>query len=611
MSYDLGHEGNVMAANLNLKNPLIVNSPSSVRAAEYYDDHVDELLHDTGIYGNDGIIINGNGENLYVAFEPEQILRVNKPIPQAPNRTPEPQNMNLGIKTPQEQMFTEKGFKSLGADTNKGEKTIEQLNSEFGSFTKGEPPRAREVDIPKRTDYGEVQQHARTLQESAIVDDTLFNDINDALRNGSFTKPTKSNKTAVEDASETILSNGLDESYSKFKSVLMADKQATSYDIALGNRVLQELQKSGKYEEALDVAIDLSEMLSESGRTLQAARIAKRLSPEGRLMIAARAADKISKKVGKKVKLSDETVKLISDAKTENEIVKANQKAGVELWNQTPAKFIDKINSWRYTSMLFNPKTHVRNVVGNALFVPAREFKNLIGVSLERGLIKNGEKTKAILNPFKDKEIMGFASNDFDNVKAILKNEGKIDDNFRTYEAKVFETKALEAIRKLNINSMDAEDTWFMKFAYDSSLAQYMKANNIKPADMVGDTLEKGRKYAMNESLKATYRDYNALSNFIARSKSTLASGKYGKLGQAGGVAIEGAIPFAKTPLNIIKRGVGYSPANLVRGISSLNKVKTGKVTATEAIDQLASGLSGTALLGLGTFFRIQQYCKG
>ena len=50
-------------------------------------------------------------------------------------------------------------------------------------------------------------------------------------------------------------------------------------------------------------------------------------------------------------------------------------------------------------------------------------------------------------------------------LKAILKNEGQDrDDNFRTYEAKVFETSALEAIRKLNINFfMDAEDTWFIR----------------------------------------------------------------------------------------------------------------------------------------------------
>jgi hypothetical protein len=517
-----------------------------------------------------------------------------------------------GIEAPKEQMFTKNGdFKSVGADTFRPEKSVDELVNKFGAIPKGEQPRAREVDIPKKTDYGDVQQHARTLQESAIVDDTLFNDINDAIREGSFTKPTKSNRTAVENANSALEQSGLDESVNKFRSVLSADKQPTSEDIALGNRVLQELQKQGRYGEAVDVAIDLSQMLSETGRTLQAARIAKRLSPEGRLMYATRIADKITKKTGKKITLSDETIEQISKANTEDEIVKANQKAAVEMWNQTPANWIDKINSWRYMAMLTNPKTHIRNIVGNALFVPAREFKNLIGAGLERALIKDGVRTKAVLNPIKDKAIMDFASNDFANVKSLLKNEGKLDDNIRNLDAKVFNTKVLEGIRKLNLGALDAEDTWFMKFAYDSSLAQYMKANKLTAENMVGEALEAGRKYAMNEALKATYRDFNALANIISRGKANLASGKYGPLGKAGGIALEGMIPFAKTPLNIVKRGVAYSPANLVRGIVNLGRVKSGKVTATEAIDQLASGLSGTALLALGTYLGYNNIVKG
>lgn len=542
---------------------------------------------------------------------PASTTEVKPGIPaQAPTAPVQPVLPKKGTEISKEQPFAQSGLKSVGADTFKGEKTVEQLVNEYGALPKGEQPRAREVDIPKKTDYGEVQQYARTLQESAIVDDTLFKDINEAITQGSFTKPTKSNKTAVENANFTLEQSGLDGAMNKFRSVLAADKTPTSEDIALGNRVLQELQKEGRYGDALDVAIDLSQMLSETGRTLQAARIAKRLSPEGRLMHATRIADKITKKTGKKITLSDETIEQISKAKTEDEIVKANQKAAVEMWNQIPANWIDKVNSWRYMAMLANPKTHMRNIVGNALFVPAREFKNLIGAGLERALIKDGVRTKAVLTP-KDKALLDFASKDFQNVKALLKNEGKLDDNVRNLDAKVFNTKVLEGIRKLNLGALDAEDTWFMKFAYDSSLAQYMKANKITPDKMVGETLENARKYAMNEALKATYRDFNALSNLISRGKAAASSGKYGLLGRAGGIALEGMVPFTKTPLNIVKRGVAYSPANLVRGVVNLGRVKSGKVTATEAIDQLASGLSGTALMGLGVFLGYNNIVKG
>ena len=91
--------------------------------------------------------------------------------------------------------------------------------------------------------------------------------------------------------------------------------------------------------------------------------------------------------------------------------------------------------------------------------------------------------------------------------------------------------------------------------------------SQLTPDKMVGETLESARKYAMNESLKATYRDFNALATIISRGKHT-ASGKYGALGKAGGIALEGMIPFTKTPLNVKRRD---SP-NLVRGLQTSDK---------------------------------------
>jgi len=554
---------------------------------------------------------------------PNELPKANKvqpqPLPQAPTKPAQPILPQKGTEIPKEQPFAQNGnlpkYKDLGADTFKGEKTTGQLVDEYGAFPKGEAPRAREIDVPKKTDYGDVQQHVRTLQESAIVDDTLFKDIDESIKEGTFTKFVKKNQTAVEDASRTIEIN-FDDALDRFRSVTTSEKTPTSYDVALGNRLLQELQKQGKYEDALSVATDLSQILSETGRTLQAARIAKRLSPEGRLMMVTKTASRIERKTGGKVKLSDDTIKKISEATTEKEIVEANQKAATEMWNQIPANWIDKANAWRYMAMLFNPKTHVRNIVGNSIFVPARAFKNAIGAAIEKPFVKLGDRTKAVLTKA-DKDIVEFARKDFDNVKSILKNEGKIDDNFRPYDAKVFDKKGLEAIRKLNLNALDAEDTWFMKFAYDGSLAQYMKANKLNPSDMVGEALDKGRKYAMNEALKATYRDFNAFSAAISRTKRTLAEGKantaMGSLAKKGAsVALEGIIPFAKTPVNILRRGFEYSPVGLVDGIVKMAKgVKSGKATAAEAIDTLATGLSGSSVLALGVLLGYQGIVKG
>jgi hypothetical protein len=525
-------------------------------------------------------------------------------------------NTAQGSKTTVQPQSVTKGINDLGADTLKQSDTATNLKRK-GALPKGEIP-ARDVDIPANTPYGDTQRFARTLAEAKIVDDTLLKDIQDAVSKGDFAKFTKSNKTVVDDANKMIAEEGFDSAYNMFKSVMKMDKQAKSSDIALGARLLQDAQKAGDYEKALDISIDLSQMLSETGRTLQAATIAKRLSPEGRLLLVQRTAKKVSDKYGVKVEVSDDIVEKISEAKTEKEIVEANAEATKEIWNKVPATWMDKVNAWRYMSMLTNPKTHLRNIFGNALFVPAREFKNIIGAGLEKKFVKEGERTKAILNPKTDADLIKFARSDFKNVKAILKSQGKLNDTVRSLDSKIFGKKVLEKARELNMNALDAEDTWFMKFAYDGSLAQYMKANKLKPADMVGETLDKARKYAMNEAWRATYRDINAFSNLVSKGKHYLAHNTSGTTAQVagrriGGMAIEAVLPFAKTPVNILRRGViDYSPIGIVNGMIKMSKdVKAGKVTAAEAIDNIASGLSGTGIMALGVFLGYRGIVTG
>jgi hypothetical protein len=62
-------------------------------------------------------------------------------------------------------------------------------------------------------------------------------------------------------------------------------------------------------------------------------------------------------------------------------------------------------------------------------------------------------------------------------------------------------------------------------------------------------------------------------------------------------------LPFRRTPANILARGLEYSPAGLVKGLTyDLAKVKSGDMTAAEAIDNISAGLTGTGLVALGYF---------
>lgn len=508
--------------------------------------------------------------------------------------------------------------KSIGADISRPQKTSEELIQEYGLIKPGMEPKAREARIPKATDAGDVQLGIRTSAEAKAINEQSYKEIQSAVEEGMATKFTVTNEKAVAEANKKIADNGLEKAHDEFRGFMQSGKMPKSKDIALGYRLMQEYQKAGDYKKVAELAIDISELLSETGRSLQAAQIIKKLSPEGRVMSVQRVAKKLSEKFDVDVKLDEATIKKVRQAKTEKEIVEATEEAAIKAWNQVPSGLQNKLNAWRYIAMLFNPVTHVRNIVGNAIFMPARELKNLIGAGLEKAIVPVGKRTKAVINPASkaDRELLKFADKDFDNVVNILRGEGKFDEGYRKLEANVFKNKILEGLRVFNMKALDVEDIWFMRAAYDSSMAQYLKANNINTKSITDELLQKARNYAADEALKATYRDANTVATAISKLKRKLATNKTDNTGlwlaqRAGGIALEGVLPFTKTPTNILRRGFEYSPFSIIAGIGDVIKVARKGGDMAKALDRLATGLSGTSILLIGALAGKNQWVVG
>ena len=67
--------------------------------------------------------------------------------------------------------------------------------------------------------------------------------------------------------------------------------------------------------------------------------------------------------------------------------------------------------------------------------------------------------------------------------------------------------------------------------------------------------------------------------------------------------AMDAVLPFRRTPANILVRGFEYSPAGLAKALTSdMVQVARGKMSGAEAIDHIASGLTGSALFALGAY---------
>ncbi|MED9905292.1 MAG: hypothetical protein UFG06_14070 [Lachnospiraceae bacterium] len=281
----------------------------------------------------------------------------------------------------------------------------------------------------------------------------------------------------------------------------------------------------------------------------------------------------------------------------------------------TKADFMDKWNAWRYLSMLGNPKTHLRNKIGNTVFGMVTGVKNNVAALIESGVdkvSKNGiDRTKAILNPKSeaDRSLISASKKDAtDGVYTLLIDGGNKYNMANDIERNktIYNTKFLEKIRQFNDDMLNKEDFTGLRNKYATSLAGYLKANHAdtsiftSKAEADVKLLNDARAYAIEQAKIATFHEYNSLASAINQFSQNMKN-KGGAIGTGTHVLMEGILPFKKTPANIAKQGIKYSPVSLVTGVYQMYKsVRTGKYTASQAIDTFTQGLTGTAIMAVG-----------
>ena len=433
----------------------------------------------------------------------------------------------------------------------------------------------------------------------------------------------QSNPSTVRMANETINNLGYEESYNLIKNTINSGKRVTATDIALGERLIQESIKKGDFERATELITDVTIIGTELGQAVQAMRLINKMSPQGQLMYlqkvvnrmnaqnAQKNAKRDNKKLneletkvekGEQIKIGDNEIKIPEEsqqellkAQTQEEIDLAIEKIKEQLAAQLPVETFEKLDEWRYLSMLGRPKSHLRNVLSNIAMRGTYELKNEIQRGVE-ALAKNSldERTRTFKKS--TETVKNFAKQSAEDNLNAIKGNGKltVDKDIKA-RRKIFKNEVLERARKFNSNALDMEDTVFSKSAYVSNLAEYLTANGIKTQqdiDLNPDIVEKGIQFAIKESQKTTFRQYSALANAMNQIENINGFSK---------VVIGGTLPFKKTPINIAKTGASYSPAGLIETLTlETKKLRDGQITGNEYIDRLSQGLTGTLITGLG-----------
>ena len=349
---------------------------------------------------------------------------------------------------------------------------------------------------------------------------------------------------------------------------------------------------------------------TDIGRMMQARKLFLLMTPEGRKQSLRNMLKKQQTELNRKgknidLKFSELIYQMAADAQNEEDMAKVRNAAIHELAEQIPANWKDRVRSLRMLSMLANPRTHIRNIIGNAMFIPAVSLKNKLGAIGE--IVTGQERTKTLALTVSS-EIRNFAREDANNIKDILTGEAKFSEATQIVKAQNKLGKAMDWLSEKNSNALEKEDWFFLKGHYRRALGGWMQANGYTVEQVKNDKalLEKGRAYAVQEAQKATYRDFNKTASML------------NKVSQNGGIPgfiVDAVLPFKKTPANILRRGLEYSPVGIVKSLTTdmyhmkqwldyqngkLNSLPEKAMSPTQVIDDICSGLSGTAITALG-----------
>lgn len=535
-------------------------------------------------------------------------------------------------------------MQNIAEHTQEGKKSIagtrlSELVEKYGAIPQGENPH-RDVQLPRKTEKNKkVSQTVRTILEAMVTPDEAVPTIEKMVEDGIFSYDVYTDKQAISDSEEYIKTYGWDESLDNWFDAVNkggVSKELTTRGWALYNNAANiaatatsETERTTAIKTSLKILDAMVRHQRSAAQALQATRILKKLSPETQLYGVQKSVqafqNELAEKYGDKapdLTIDENLAEQFLTAETEEERAEIEKEIYKDIGRQMPSRFIDKWNAWRYLAMLGNARTHIRNFFGNAFFAPVVGVKNLTATAIEEAVYRvSGKKTvrgKSLVWGSKtDRALLKAAWSDYGNVADLVSNGGKYNDSAMANQhiqegRQIFKFKPLEWARKGNSKLLEREDMWFSQPHYAYALAQYCKANNITPEQISrGKAIAPARDYAIKEAQKATYRDTNAFSQMVSEWGRGNRNEK-NVVKKAFNTVIEGILPFRKTPANILVRGVEYSPLGLLKGLSyDLVQVGKGKKTATEAIDNISAGLTGSGLLALGVYLAAQGLIRG
>ena len=371
--------------------------------------------------------------------------------------------------------------------------------------------------------------------------------------------------------------------------------------------------------------------------------------------------DKLLEFAGGFEDIDADVIQRVDELLFEAEKLPPNSRARVDIENQVysvladaiapPAKFADKVSAWRYLAMLFNTRTHGRNNIGNVVMDGVSRIKENLAAKIEGFFLSEGNRTRATLSvgSEQDRALRGAA---YQYANDVLYRQLSQNSRFNVEKGieggrRIFKTGWLENLRKGNNAALEGSDfrgvvgmlepfansegkmgefarkmlsaaddrgaagKWALggiQNNFANRMASYLKAKgydasifNATDAKSLA-VLEEAAEVAKDSAFRTTFHEYSAVADFLNKARDV----------KGLGFVADAAIPFTRTPVNIAKQGLRYSPVGLLDTLTrGIYQVKTGRISASEFIDKFATGLTGTGIMALGGLMGYYGLARG
>ncbi|MEG1778542.1 MAG: hypothetical protein RR263_00450 [Oscillospiraceae bacterium] len=435
------------------------------------------------------------------------------------------------------------------------------------------------------------------------------------------------NKETMEKANKA-LNNGGEDYVKKWKN---KPRMESAEDIATGVILMSRYNKIGDYESMIAVMEKVRKSSTENAQTLQAMSLLSRLTPEGMTYYAQKTLSKAFEEMinGKtsawisqnanKFKLTADDIDFIQRRTMQaaqlpqgrdKQILLGEISARIQ--NKIPPMPGQSAKALSRLSMLLNPKTHSRNILGNAVVIPQHAVSDFLGSGIDTLVSsKTGVRTTGMFKP-SGKAILKGAYESFDDFRRGINTRDMGGDRFEigkglNFGDKTRLGKSLNTLDRVSNFLLDVGDRPFYEAWFVNSLNNQMKLNNATQptAEMID--------IATTEALERTWQDNNNYTNFVSfirKSFNAINIKGYG-LGDV-------IMPFVKTPANLTKALIEYSPFTLVKaareGMLLKNAIERGTVTPAmqkSFVKSLSYGITGTIMYVIMGFLAQNGTLKG